>query len=92
MTRTIAIITCFLAACFLIPGQGECCELLDYEPEPEAICCVVSYCDIKPGNRKSNTNEVLLRKTIRKDYIIPYNPGLSVRFPEARILNCVFRE
>ncbi len=70
MTRTIAIITCFLAACFLIPVQGECSELLDYEPEPEAICYVVSYCDIKPGNRKSNTNEVLLSYKIPQNGVI----------------------
>ena len=92
MTRAIAIITCFIAAMFLISIQGECSEICEYEPETEIECCAVSYTKTQSEQTGTNTKRI-----DRTDLGISYPPVSVINhtpsgIPPVRILHCVFRE
>lgn len=92
MTRTIAIIICFIAALFLVPVQEAYSEILEYESETEVECCAVSCseqqfesCRKKPERPDRNdARNVCL--------FIAAGTGVPMKTPPARILHCVFRE
>lgn len=92
--RALAIIFCLIAALFLVPIQGECCEIPEYESETEIECCAVVS-----GLSQSQVAEKLPEVSFLSDlYLVRRHVYLYVeirksvyRLP-ARILNCVFRE
>lgn len=94
MTRALAIILCLIAALFLVPIQGECSEIPEYESETEIECCA-----IVSGLSQSQVAEKLPEVSFLSDlYLVRRHIYLYVeirksvyRLP-ARILNCVFRE
>lgn len=94
MTRALAIILCLTAALFLVPIQGECSEIPEYESETEIECCAVVS-----GLSQLQVAEKLLEVSFLSDlYLVRRHIYLYVeirksvyRLP-ARILNCVFRE
>lgn len=94
MTRALAIIFCLIAALFLVPIQGECSEIPEYESETEIECCAVVS-----GLSQSQVAEKLPEVSFLSDlYLVRRHVNLYVeirksvyRLP-ARILNCVFRE
>lgn len=94
MTRALAIILCLTAALFLVPIQGECSEIPEYESETEIECCAVVS-----GLSQSQVAEKLPEVSFLSDlYLVRRHIYLYVeirksvyRLP-ARILNCVFRE
>lgn len=94
MTRALAIILCLIAALFLVPIQGECSEIPEYESETEIECCAVVS-----GLSQSQVVEKLPEVSFLSDlYLVRRHVYLYVeirksvyRLP-ARILNCVFRE
>lgn len=94
MTRALAIILCLLATLFLVPVQGECSVIPEYESETEIECCVV----VNSQSRlqvSENLSEMSLASVFhlagRQAYIF-----VKIRKPfyhlPARLLNCVFRE
>lgn len=94
MTRALAIIFCLIATLFLVPIQGECSEIPEYESETEIECCAVVS-----GLSQSQVVEKLPEVSFLSDlYLFRRHVNLYVeirksvyRLP-ARILNCVFRE
>ena len=94
MTRALAIILCLIATLFLVPIQGECSEITEYESETEIECCAVVS-----GLSQSQVAEKLPEVSFLSDlYLVRRHVYLYVeirksvyRLP-ARILNCVFRE
>lgn len=94
MTRALAIIFCLIASLFLVPIQGECSEIPEYESETEIECCAVVS-----GLSQSQVAEKLPDVSFLSDlYLVRRHVNLYVeirksvyRLP-ARILNCVFRE
>lgn len=94
MTRALAIILCLIATLFLVPIQGECSEIPEYESETEIECCAVVS-----GLSQSQVVEKLPEVSFLSDlYLVKRHVYLYVeirksvyRLP-ARILNCVFRE
>lgn len=94
MTRALAIIFCLIASLFLVPIQGECSEIPEYESETEIECCAVVS-----GPSQSQVAEKLPDVSFLSDlYLVRRHVNLYVeirksvyRLP-ARILNCVFRE
>lgn len=94
MTRALAIIFCLIASLFLVPIQGECSEIPEYESETEIECCAVVR-----GPSQSQVAEKLPEVSFLSDlYLVRRHVNLYVeirksvyRLP-ARILNCVFRE
>lgn len=92
MTRAITIICCLIATLFLVPAQGDCSEIPDYESEAEIECCAVVS-----GLSQSQVTENQPRLSLAPDVV--WHPVRivvrmwkhSVHLP-ARILNCVFRE
>lgn len=92
MIRAIALILCLTATLFLVPAQGECGGMLEYESETEIECCVVvssrlqlQVAEVKP--KLWLTSDVVTHC----DYIAVKTQKGIVNLP-ARILNCVFRE
>lgn len=92
MTRAIAIISCLIATLFLVPIQGECCEIPEYELETEIECCAVA-CSLS----QSQVPEELPKYPLASD-IMRRHVCVNVKIQNhafhlpARILNCVFRE
>lgn len=94
MTRALAIILCLIAALFLVPIQGECSEIPEYESETEIECCAVVS-----GLSQSQVVEKLPEVSflsdlylVRRHVYLYVEIGKSVYRLPARILNCVFRE
>ncbi len=92
MTRAIAIISCLIAALFLVPVQAECIEAAEGEPEAETGCCIAISC-----LSQSEVEEQLpaihspLMTGFRREHVLPKASGDIIHLP-ARILHCVFRE
>lgn len=92
MTRAITIICCLIATLFLVPAQGDCSEIPDYESEAEIECCAVVS-----GLSQSQVAENLPRLSLAPDMVWrPVKIVVRIRKHSfhlpARILNCVFRE
>lgn len=92
MTRAIAIISCIIATLFLVPVQGDCSKMPEYELETEIECCVVA------GNFfQSQVTEDLPKLSFVSD-IEMRHVCVDVKIQKqdfhlpARILHCVFRE
>ena len=92
MIRCIAVVICLFAALFLIPVQGECSEICEFEPETELECCIMSCnvtvspaAEISPdhiaGITRAATDRTRPPKTVAPAGIHP-----------ARTVLCVFRE
>lgn len=92
MARVIAIISCLAAALFLVPIQGDCCEMPEYESETEIECCVVAN-SLFQSQVVDNQPKLLRASDIVRppEYMSAKLQRLVVHLP-ARILNCVFRE
>ncbi len=92
MTRAIAIISCLIAALFLVPVQGDCSEISEHESETEIECCVVVSSVFHSKNSKelpkillsSGSNSYQNCEAVKATRLI-------FRLP-ARIIHCVFRE
>lgn len=92
MTRAITIICCLIATLFLVPVQGDCSEIPDYESEAEIECCAVIS-----GLSQSQVAENLPKLSLAPDMVWrPVKIVVRIRkhlfHLSARILNCVFRE
>lgn len=95
MTRVIAMISCLIAALFLVPVQGDCDDIPEYESETEAECYVIvvplsrsliAEAPAKPLSRPvSNRCRAFVSSGIQE------MRGHARHLP-VRILNCVFRE
>lgn len=94
MTRAIAILLCLLATLFLVPVQGECSVIPEYESETEIECCVVVN-----GLSQLQVAENLSAMSLASDFYLAKRQAyvyVKIRKPvyhlPARLLNCVFRE
>ena len=92
MTRAFAIISCLIAALFLVPVQAECEESPEYEQETEIECCVLACCQ--------SVSEIIEEPidpspvaTMEKYpvFAVVKATGRISHIPE-RLLHCVFRE
>lgn len=92
MTRAIAIISCLIAALFLVPVRGECNEISECESDTEIECCVVVY-DISRYEVSEESPKSVLSYGIipHKEFATVNLSGHLFRLP-LRILHCVFRE
>lgn len=92
MTRAIAIISCLIATLFLVPIQGDCSEIPEYELETEIECCT-----IVDSPSQLQVAEKQLKLLLVSDFV-SHHAYVSVKTQKhiihlpARILNCVFRE
>lgn len=92
MTRAIAIISCLVAALFLVPVQGDCGEISEYESETEIECCaVVSSVFHSKITEELPKISLPYESKIHHDYVSAKATELIYRLP-TRILHCVFRE
>lgn len=92
MTRAIAIISCLIAALFLVPVQTECEESLEYEQEAGIECCVLACCQSVSEIIKEPIGlspSVGMGK--RPVFVAVKATGRISHIPE-RLLHCVFRE
>lgn len=92
MIRAIAIVTCLMAALFLIPVQGECSEIPEYEPETEAVCCAVASVGATRDAVERPSEPRMRREIITRSRSIPAVVGILAAMPPARLLHCVLRE
>lgn len=92
MIRAIAIISCLIATLFLVPIQGECSEIPEYESETEIEYCVVARSQIQSQVMEKLPKYPLASETVRCHVCVNVKiRNHSFHLP-ARILNCVFRE
>lgn len=95
MTRVIAMISCFIAALFLVPVQGDCNEIPEYESETEAECYVIvvslsrSFIVEEPAEPLSQPVSNRCRAFVSTKL---QDMQRHARHLPVRILNCVFRE
>lgn len=92
MTRTLAIISCLVAALLLFPIQNEFSEVPEYEAEAEIECCTVVNACLQSKvleNQEERKTDPLRR--IPERMTVSYPRSKAVGLP-ARILHCVFRE
>lgn len=92
MIRAIAIISCLIATLFLVPVQGECNEMSEYESETESELCVMIHITLQ-----SDVSEAVPKLSIpsvikRHHYSAPVKTQHRQFHLPVRILNCVFRE
>lgn len=92
MSRTIAVIICFIASLFLIPVLGDCFEIQEYGNETEVECCAVSYSCIQSDRTEPKTERSVVRDTAPAVTVPVVATRAYFRIRPARILNCVFRE
>lgn len=94
MTRAIAIISCLIATLFLVPIQGDCCEITEYELETEIECCVVANSNLQSKLQVSEKLPKLLAvsDSVKHHECVTVKIHNRVFHLPARILNCVFRE
>lgn len=92
MTRAIAIISCLIATLFLVPIQGECCEISEYELETEIECCVVASSLIQSQVTEELPELPLALDIVRRHVCVNVRIQNNAFHLPARILNCVFRE
>lgn len=92
MTRALAIISCLIAALFLVPVQAECVETAEGEPEAEIECCV-AICDSFQSEISEGRPNVLPSSG---SHMRRNSAGARAQGPICRIaawiLHCVFRE
>lgn len=92
MTRTIATISCLIAALLLVPIQGGCIEL----PEHELVTDMECYVVVSSSSQSQVAEE--LPKLLPISDSARHNLRVSVKIHNQnfnlpiRILNCVFRE
>lgn len=92
MTRAIAIISCLIATLFLVPVQGDCNEIPEYELETEIECCVVVN-SLSQSQVTEKLPKLLLAPDLdRRGVGVAEKIQKCVFHLPARILNCVFRE
>lgn len=77
---------------FLVPIQGECCEIPEYESEPEIGCCVVADSLYQSQVTEEQPKLLLASDLVRRHVFIAVKIQRHVLHIPARILNCVFRE
>lgn len=94
MTRSVAIIICFMAALFLVPVQSECSEICEYEPETEVECYAISDSRTQPEVSQSSPKQIVGINvcTAFLPVVIIAPRCIDVKSTPARILHCVFRE
>ena len=93
MARTIAIISCLLAALFLILVSGDCCSISETEAEPEAVeVCAMVSAGISEAQPVSYDSKPKSKATILPP--VRTAVGFAARFDviPSRIIHCVFRE
>lgn len=92
MTRAITIICCLIAALFLVPVQGDCSEIPEYELETEIECCAVVYSPSQSQVAEKLPNLLPASDSVRRHVGVSVKIQKQVFHLPARILNCVFRE
>lgn len=92
MTRAIAIISCLIATLFLVPIQGECCEVPEYESETDIECCVVAGSLDQSQIAEEQPKLLLASDIVRHHAFVSLKIQKQAFHLPARILNCVFRE
>lgn len=92
MTRAIAIISCLIATLFLVPIQGECCEISEYELETEIECCVVASSLFQSQVTEEQPKLLSASDVVRLHVCVNVKIQKYISNLPARILNCVFRE
>jgi hypothetical protein len=92
MTRAIAIISCLIAALFLVPIQGECCESPEYESESKIECCVAADSLFQSQIAEELPRLLPSSNLVRRHVLISVKMLKHVLHIPTRILNCVFRE
>lgn len=92
MIRTFAIISCLIAALFLIPVQTDFMDIYECESEAEIELCVVALS--QPQTVVAAKSQRLLPAPYIKRhrvFTLVRKQGRLFHIP-ARIINCVFRE
>lgn len=92
MTRAIAIISCLIATLFLVPIQGECCEVPEYESETDIECCVVAGSLDQSQVTEEQSKLLPASDLVRRCVFMSVKMQKHVLHVPVRILNCVFRE
>lgn len=92
MTRIIAIISCIIVTLFLVPIQGECSEIPEYELETEIECCVVASSLYQSQVAEELSKYPLASDTVRRHVCVNAKIQNKAFHLPARLLNCVFRE
>lgn len=98
MTRTLTIILCLFSALYLVPVQGECIAIPEYEPDTE-----LDYTHFRntPFVVTAAVAATVGRPRCQRVALMPYTPAVSdvrplLRMPPfrlpVRIMHCVFRE
>lgn len=92
MARAIAIISCLIATLFLVPVQGDCCEVPEYELETEIECCVIVNCLSQLQVTEKLPELSLVSDMVRHHVCVNVRIQRLYFHQSTRILNCVFRE
>lgn len=98
MTHTLTIILCLFSALYLVPVQGECIAIPEYEPDTE-----LDYTHFRntPFVVTAAVAATVGRPRCQRVALMPYTPAVSdvrplLRMPRfrlpVRIMHCVFRE
>lgn len=98
MTRTLTIILCLFSALYLVPVQGGCIAIPEYEPDTE-----LDYTHFRntPFVVTAAVAATVGRPRCQRVALMPYTPAVSdvrplLRMPRfrlpVRIMHCVFRE
>ena len=98
MTRIFAIILCLFSALYLVPVQGECIAVPEYESDTE-----LDYTHFRntPFVVTAAVAATVGRPRCQRVALMPYTPAVSdvrplLRMPPfrlpVRIMHCVFRE
>ncbi len=92
MIRIIAVILCLLSTLYLIPIQGECTEITEYEPDTEAeySSFITTKSVSVPAYETGQGTEL---PYVRQRHFPPApEPCAIPAEPQTRIMHCVFRE
>ncbi len=91
MTRSYAVLMCFIASLFLLPIQGECSDIYDYKPETEAARYTMPYRE-KQSENIINYSEHNYKINNHQTSKPIFTHIASIRILPASILLCVLRE
>lgn len=92
MTRAIAIIICLIANLFLVPVQGDCSEIPEYESETEIECCIAVNSPALSQVDEKQSKSLQAPYYERHHVCVTFKIQVHIINLPARILNCVFRE
>lgn len=92
MIRTIALISCLIAALFYVPIQGECSETPEYESETEIECCVAASSSSQSQVAESLPKILPMSDSSRHNMSVSVKAQKPYFNQPVRILSCVFRE